>query len=274
MIDSNTKIVGIIGDPISHSLSPIMHNAAFKSLLLNWRYLAFRVDESAVEGALSGMRALGICGLNVTMPHKETVTDFLDELTEDVRLIRTVNTIENRGGRLVGHNTDSSGFVKAVREKSPLSEISSALIFGAGGSAKAVCLALTKMGLKTLVIVNRNRQRALALKELIESNFGTEVEVVKIDGDFSHAVREAQIVINATPAEPLINFELLQDGQIACDLVYYGNKSNFLQEAERRGLIIVDGLTFLLCQGADSFKIWTGIDAPIEVMRDSLQGRK
>jgi shikimate dehydrogenase len=268
--DAKTRLCGIIGNPVEHSLSPAMHNAAFEHLGLNFAYLAFRVTD--VEGAVRAVRALDIRGLSVTVPHKVAVIPFLDEIDPVAKAIGAVNTLVNDGGRLKGCNTDWTGFVRSLETHVPATGRRVALL-GAGGAARAIAFGLREKG-ATLTILNRAEEidMARALAAEIGCPYG---DLGRID-----AVTGADIVVNATSVgmAPLLDRTpvdpaCLRPEQVVVDIVYNPMETRFLREAKARGCRTVPGYEMLLLQGVTQFELWTGKAAPVELMRSILKER-
>lgn len=268
--DAKTILCGIIGNPVEHSLSPTMHNAAFERLGLNYAYLAFRVED--VEGAARGMRALNIRGLSVTVPHKVTVIPFLDEIDPVARDIGAVNTIVNDTGRLKGYNTDWTGFVRSLEAHTPIQGKRIAIL-GAGGAARAIAFGL-KERRGSLTVLNRAEEIGMAAA--LAADIGCPY------GDLSRtdAVTGADIVINATSVgmtphtdRTVIDPGLLRPDQVVYDIVYNPLETRFLREAGARGCRVIPGYEMLLLQGVTQFELWTGQPAPVELMRDVLLER-
>lgn len=267
MPDAATALYGILGHPVGHSLSPAMHNAAFEAAGINGVYLAFDVTD--LRAAVQGIRGLGIRGLSVTIPHKVAVMKLLDEIDPVAKRIGAVNTIVNRDGRLLGANTDWLGAVKALEEKTDL-EAGSVLVIGAGGSARAVCAGLVERGAR-VHIANRTVEKAR--------------ELARVHGctwsglDHIESVR-ADILINTTSVgmEPdtvgmPVPSRLLPGFSIVMDIVYAPLETKMLQEAAKAGCGTISGLRMLLLQAVTQFEIWTGMDAPQEVMEGVLYRR-
>jgi shikimate dehydrogenase len=268
--DAKTRLCGIIGNPVEHSLSPAMHNAAYEQLGLNFAYLAFRVTD--VEGAIRAVRALDIRGLSVTVPHKVAVIPFLDEIDPVAKSIGAVNTVVNDGGRLKGYNTDWTGFVRSLEAHVPAAGRRVALL-GAGGAARAIAFGLKAKG-ATLTILNRAEEieMARALAAEIDCPFG---DLTQRD-----AVAGADIVVNATSVgmAPLqekvpVDPASLRPEQVVVDIVYNPLETRFLREAAARGCRTVPGYEMLLLQGVTQFELWTGKTAPVDLMRSVLKDR-
>jgi shikimate dehydrogenase len=272
------RLVGVIGSPIAHSLSPLLHTAAFAALGLGttWRSLAFEVPPGHAADALAAMRRAEISGLSVTMPHKADVAPLVDERTEVANRLGAVNCIVNRDGALLGSNTDGEGFVAALLRGATFTPAGKrCLVIGAGGAARAVVLALSDAGASQVAILNRTSSRAVAAAALAGSvgRVVPEDERARLE-----AVRSADLVVNATPfgmagASPegaavpwLVTPALLRAGQVAADLVYAPRPTPWLVEAAAAGAQSVDGLGMLVHQAAAQLELWTGEQAPVEAM--------
>ncbi len=265
--NTSTSLYGIFGHPVSHSLSPAMHNAAFEALGLDAVYLAFDVTDLA--SAVKGVRALGIKGLSVTIPHKVAIMELLDEIDEVAARIGAVNTVINRNGRLFGANTDWIGAVKALEEKTSLRE-KRAVVLGAGGSAKAVCAGLVKRGARCHV-ANRTVSKAKEIADTLGCSHGGLDDTDALYGDI--LVNTTSVGMEpdtqAIPVPP----EAVSRFGVVMDIVYAPLKTRLLQEAERAGKVTVNGLRMLLLQAVSQFEMWTGRDAPLSVMEDVLYSR-
>lgn len=256
------RVFGIIGDPVSHSLSPVMHNSAFQALGIRAVYGAFRVDPRELSRAIDGLRALNIAGVSVTLPHKEAVIKLLDEVDPTAQEIGAVNTIINREGKLFGTNTDWLGVKRAFEEKGIDLLEKRVVILGAGGSTRAIIFALRQSGVKEITVFNRTFERAIALAETFGVSARAWHEVEKAEGD---------IIIQATSVglkemKSPVGGEILSRFKVAMDIVYLPLKTKFLQLAEEAGLEIIDGLRMLLHQGAEQFRLFTGKEPPLEIM--------
>ena len=274
-IKGSTNIVGLIGHPVEHSFSPPMHNAAFESLGMDYAYVAFDVNPNDLKSAIEGAGALNIKGFNVTIPHKIEVMQHLDELDEVARLIGAVNTIDFKN--LKGYNTDGIGAVRAIEEVTSIKG-KDVIVAGAGGASRAISFYLAKFGAGSLTILNRNVDKAhnlasdVSASDLIgdvKSDSISEIDSYLSDGD---------ILVDTTPLgmdphindEPIAKAENMHDELVVFDAVYNPNETVLIKEAIKAGAKPVYGIKMLLYQGAESFKIWTGIDAPIDVMQDAL----
>jgi len=272
-----TKICGIIGDPIEHTMSPVMHNAAFKNRGVDYVYLAFRVKKEELGKAIEGMRALDIRGLNITIPHKVTVIPFLDELDPLADKIGAVNTIVNDNGVLRGYNTDATGFLHALRERGVEPEGKSVVILGAGGASRAISFILAERG-SSLVILNRTWDKAKICADRISETFQRKATALKLNREnLAAALSQADILVNATSIgmspninETPVTSNLLKSGLVVFDIVYNPIKTRLRREAEAAGATVISGLDMLVWQGALAFEKWTGLKAPVELMREKV----
>ncbi len=268
-LSARTRLVGVMGDPVAHSLSPLLHNAAFAALGLDWVSLGFLVPEGAAGAALSGMRALGLAGLSVTMPHKAAVVALVDELRRpELAALGALNCVRRCEGRLVGDNTDGAGFLGALAERPGFDPAGRrCLVVGAGGAARAVVLALAGAGAAEVVVVNRSAGRAEAAAALAggRGRTGAAAEAAGMD-----------LVVNATPAgmagsasagaAVAVGPDQLHRGQVVVDLVYHPRRTAWMAAAAARGAVVVGGLGMLVHQAAAQLAWWTGTDPPLEAM--------
>jgi len=276
VITGKTQICGVIGDPIEHTMSPVMHNAAFRELGLDYLYAAFRVRREELRQAVEGMRALSIRGLNVTIPHKVDIIPFLNELDPLAERIGAVNTIVNDAGLLRGYNTDASGFLKVLLDKGGEPEGKNIVMVGAGGASRAISLILADRGAH-LVILNRLLELdwAKKLAHEISDVFKREVKALELNEENLKAVLEgADVLVNATSVgmspnttETPVPAGLLSSGLVVFDIVYNPLRTRLLREAEQAGAKTISGIDMLVQQGALSFEKWTGQKAPIDLMK-------
>ena len=275
MISGKTKICGIIGDPVAHTVSPAMHNAAFRTMGLDYLYLPFGVKKEKLPAAIEGMKALDIRGLNITIPHKIAVIPFLDGIDPLAEIIGSVNTIVNENGFLKGYNTDAAGFLQALRARGiePAGKV--AVILGAGGASRAISFTLAESGAE-LVILNRatGLERARQLAEKISRSCGGRAKAQVLEENILRAeLRDADILVNATSvgmsphtSETPVPARLLKKKLVVFDIVYNPLQTRLLAEAEAAGALTIGGLDMLVGQGAMAFQLWTGQEAPLEVM--------
>lgn len=277
IISGKTSVCGVIGDPIEHTLSPIMHNAAFNNLKLDYAFLAFKVKPAEVENAISGMRALSIYGLNVTMPHKSTVINFLDEIDQAAKAIGSVNTILNKDGRLFGFNTDGVGALEALRENGVEPKGRKVLLLGAGGAARAIAYTLAQEA-GELVVLNRTVKQSAELVSLLKRTFNKKVVADSLSPSvIQENLRDSDILVNATSVgmKPNANQspiapEWLKPDLAVLDIVYNPVETRLAKDAKAAGAKVISGVEMLIYQGAASFEIWTGCSAPVEVMRQAV----
>jgi shikimate dehydrogenase len=275
-ISGKTRVFAVIGDPIEHTLSPTIHNAAFEHLKLDFVFLAFRVHPDHLENAIRGARALGIRGLNVTMPHKNAVTEFLDDADAAVKFLRAANTILNQAGKLRGFNTDGGGALKALRNNDVDLAGKKVLLLGAGGAAKAIAFSLAKE-VAELCILNRDGVKARELASALEP-FGKQIVGKELSSTgIQEELQETDVLVNATSvgmtpnaSESLVKREWLKPDLCVMDIVYNPIETNLVRDARATGAKVVSGVEMLLYQGAASFEIWTGCPAPVEVMKEAL----
>ncbi len=271
MITGSTRVAAVIGDPVRHSLSPALHNAAYRALDLDWVYVAFEVPAGASADALGAVRALGLVGLSVTMPHKEEVAAHCDALSDDATALRSVNTVtRTEDGKLLGSSTDGDGFLRSLRDAGHEVEPGArVLLVGAGGAARAVALALGRRGARVSVAARRP-DAALAAAALAGG------DVVAWD-DRADAATTADIVVNATPVGMGADVALpipassLRSRQVVADLVYHPLETPLLAAAAACGAVTVDGLGMLVHQAALQVECWTGREPPVAVMRAAAQ---
>jgi len=277
-VSGKTKVCAVIGDPVEHSLSPIIHNAAFQHLNLDYVYVAFNVRAYQLKDAILGVRGLGIYGLNVTMPHKISIIKYLDELDETAKRIGSVNTVLNKDGRLIGYTTDGVGAFNALKYagSDPLGK--KVVVLGAGGASRSICFTLAER-VRELIILNRTLERAVNLANNIREVLGGKVNVRAaslVDENLRKELKDADILINATSvgmkpndAYTPVKRDFLHRNLTVFDIVYNPLETRLLREAKLIGAKTIDGLSMLIHQGAVSFEIWTGVKAPIDVMREA-----
>jgi shikimate dehydrogenase len=272
------KVLGIIGHPIAHSLSPLMHNFAAKALGLNYVYVAFDVPPDSLRAAVAAIRALGIAGVNVTVPHKEKVIQALDGLEEDAAVIGAVNTITLADGRLVGANTDGIGFIRALKAAGVQPAGKKAVVIGAGGSSRAIGVSLWRAGVEGITVVNRSEPGGKRLARQL-SSFGRTAFRLSSSAEARDAVAAADIVVQTTPvgmkkADPLPMADPpFRKGQLVYDIIYAPVETQFLKAAKKAGAYTMNGLSMLVYQGSESFKRWTGHRFPEEKVLRHLKKR-
>ena len=280
-INHNTKIIGVIGHPIKHSLSPMMHNYAFNKLDLDFVYLPFDIAAANLKDALKGMVALGVKGFNVTIPHKERIVDFLDELSDSAKIVNAVNTVVNENGKLHGFNTDVDGILKTLEDYKDEINGNMVTVIGAGGAARSVIYTLiNNFNVEKINIVNRTVEKAESLKDYFTSKMLFEkIKTYELaPPDVINVFAESKLIINASsigmsPEEddsPTSIVESFNSNQIVFDLVYNPRKTKFLALAESQGATILNGLKMFVEQGAKAFELWTNEKMPTEKISEIL----
>ena len=269
MISGKTRLLALIGQPVSHSLSPAMHNAAFAADGLDFVYVCLDVDPDDLPAAVKGAAALKLRGFNITMPHKRAMIGLVDELDEGARISGAVNTVVIEGSTLRGYNTDGGGMVMACREAGIELSGRSVLLLGAGGAAAAIAVAFGSAGIGGLHIANRSVEHAIRLRDKLNGLGMERVEVHPLD----EAVPEAEVVVNATSlgmkeGDPLpIPAGYLQEGKAVCDAVYRpGTQTPLVRLARERGLRVATGDRMLLYQGVLAQSLWTGREPNVKAM--------
>lgn len=279
-ISGKTRVCCVIGDPIEHTLSPLIHNAAFKHLKLDFVYVAFRVRREELENAVKGMRSLGIHGFNVTMPHKNAIIKYLDEIDSTAKFIGSVNTVLNDGERLIGFNTDGVGALKALKENQVRLDGGKLLLLGAGGAARAIAFQLVSE-LVELTILNRDGEKARKLAEDLRRNFNKKIVGNTLSASLiKEKLKGADILVNATsvgmhpnPEQTLVNREWLKPDMTVMDIVYNPLETKLIKDAKAVGAKVVYGTEMLVFQGAASFEIWCRRPAPLDFMRKAILSR-
>lgn len=279
-IKGTTKVVGLIGYPVSHSLSPLMHNTAFKKAGIDWIYAPFPVHPDSLEDAIKGLAALGIIGVNVTIPHKENVIQYLDEISDEAELIGAVNTIKVRTDEtLYGANTDAIGFRTAL-EKDGGFEIAGKkiAIIGAGGVAKAIAVVCALSGAEKIILTDIVEEKCDAIIKIIKkANKKIKSAYYKSgDAELGQAIKGSDLIVNATPVGMRSNdgspipTAWLPDKGFVFDTIYNPTETPLLKSSKQKGLKTQNGILMLLYQGAAAFEIWTGIKPDIKVMKEAL----
>ena len=280
-IDGSTKLTALLGSPVAHSLSPAMHNMAFRLLGLNCVYLCFDVDEAALPAAVEGLRRCGILGFNLTMPDKIRMAELADELSAAAGLIGAVNTVVNRGGRLIGHNTDGVGFLRSAAEAGWTAPGNSLTILGAGGAASAISAQAALDGAEKVFIAARPARRFHARTERlvrsITEKTACHASLIDIEDPkaLAEAIQESTLLVNATPVgmEPHTEQSLIRDPSLfhsrllVSDIIYSPERTLLLKQAEAAGCPVFNGMYMLLYQGAEAFRLWTGREMPVEAVR-------
>ena len=273
-----SDLTGVFGYPVAENPTIVMQEAAFKAQGLNWRYLNLEVRPEDLADAVRGLRAMNFQGINLTIPHKLAILQFLDEVAPDAALIGAVNTVRRDSERLIGENTDGKGFLRALRQDAGIDPSGKkVLILGAGGAARAIGVELALAGASEITIVNRTADRGQGLADHLNAKTDTSALFVNWDGDYV-VPQGTDIVINATSiglypdvnARPAVDYDSIQAGMLVCDVIPNPPRTPFLQTAEQRGAQTLDGLGMLVYQGAIGFTMWTGEEAPVDVMHQAL----
>lgn len=277
MITGKTKVVGVIGHPIEHSMSPPMHNNAFKELNMDYVYVAFHVLPENIKKLIESCKTLDIKGLNVTIPHKTSVIPFLDEIDPTAKKIGAVNTIQFKNGIAKGFNTDGIGAIKSIQEYTTLKG-KNILIIGAGGASKAISFTLINENINSLVIANRSKENACNLIENIRMQCDFE-EISYVDiKDSSELIDDVDIIINTTPigmypkheVEPPIKTDKINEKHIVMDVIYNPLETVLLKEARLNGATTINGTSMLINQGLESFEIFTACKASYKSFEEAL----
>lgn len=277
MITGKTKTIGILGWPVGHSLSPLMHNAAFAALTLDYIYVPLPVHPDHLKQAVEGLKSIGFVGANVTIPHKVAIMPYLDKLDQSAQLAGAVNTIVVKQGKCIGYNTDAQGFILSLTGKNVTIKDKTAVIMGAGGAARAVVCGLLEQGIKKIIIGTRSAAKAEefiknfpAQSNLQGCNWGEQI--------FKAAITQCDILINCTPIGMEANDQIslpidwkdVPKNAVICDLIYNPPLTQFLADAQNRGHLIINGAGMLIEQGALAFELWTGENAPRHIMLTTI----
>lgn len=275
LIDGNTKIVGVIGNPVEHSLSPVMHNAAFKELNLNYVYVPFKVKGENLKNIIATSNNLNIKGLNVTIPHKINILKYLDNLDPIAKLIGAVNTIDFKD--IKGYNTDGIGALKAIKEVTSIKN-KKIVIAGCGGASRAISFQFSNSNIDEIVIINRNLKKAESLKnDILKSGLKDNVKSNSLE-NLKDELKTADIFIDTTPVgmypnnndKPIATSDMFHEDLIVNDIVYNPLETSLIKEAKKANVAAINGIKMLVYQGAESFKIWTSYDGPIDVMEKAI----
>jgi len=271
LISGATRVVGVIGDPVDHTASPAMHNAAFKDLGLDYVYVAFRVGNAELSEAIEGIRGLNIAGMNVTVPHKKAVMAYLDVISPEARTIGAVNTIVNKDGKLIGHNTDAFGFTKSVDLEGTLKKWpQTVVLLGAGGAARAVLFALLQRPeVERIHLINRTKAKGKLLANEMDSE-GRVYTGSLSDGEWA----EVGLLINSTSvglfpdvtSSPLQDASVIRPDMLVVDIIYKPLQTQLMLKAGECGATVINGLGMLVWQGVRAFELWTGVIPRSEIM--------
>ncbi len=278
-IKGSTKVCAVIGDPIEHSLSPLMHNAAFQALGLDFAYVAFNVKD--VGQAIEGVRGFGVKGLSVTIPHKVEVMKYLDEITPLAKRIGAVNTVTNNNGRLIGTNTDGFGALNAI-EKLDKTDGKSIAFLGVGGAARGVAFTIAcERSPRNIAFLHRDEDKQMAQDLIDDIRKCTEIPITAASlkpDDISNVLSQSDIIINTTPIgmspkvdECLVEESMLSERHLVFDVIYNPAKTLLLQRAEKRSARIINGVPMFVNQGAEQFRLWTEKQPPVDVMLHAVE---
>ncbi|WP_413683415.1 shikimate dehydrogenase [Prochlorococcus sp. MIT 1011] len=287
-ITGKTKLVGLLGQPVNHSLSPVMHNAAYEEMGLDWCYVAIPCDRENIEKVTTALRIVDCKGLNVTIPHKQEVLKACNKLTETANRIQAVNTlVPEKNNQWIGANTDVEGFLMPLKNHNLINK--SVIVIGCGGSARAVVMGLNSLNIRKITIIGRNKSSLnifiSSMKNLLSKN---QISIEGIDNkeiDITSYIEEADLIINTTPIGmnnqdnvknniPLGNniWNCLSNKTILYDLIYIPRPTNWLKLGQKKNCFVIDGLDMLVGQGALSIKLWSGFnDVPIQIMKSSAK---
>lgn len=280
VIKGTTKLLGVIGNPIEHSLSPLMHNAAIAAMGIDYVYLPMPVKIADLSTAIAGFKAIGIEGFSVTIPHKQTILSFLSEVSDVAKIVGAVNTVWRTDNGWHGTNTDVEGFIAPLQAHNRDWSQITPLILGYGGAARAVVVGLSQLGCTEVNVVGRDVQK---LSQFQQSWVNTTLPItinIHLWSELPNLIYQTDLVINATPIGMYPNVEdcpidsgvmRLKEGSIAYDLIYTPNPTQFLKLAKQQNAIAIDGLEMLVQQGVAAFKIWVGEAPPVDVMRQVLR---
>lgn len=275
---ARAELVGVFGDPVDENPTGVMQEAAFAAKGLHWRYITLLVRSKDLAAAMAGLRAMSFKGINLTIPHKNAVIRYLDEVAPDATLMGAVNTVRREGHRLIGGNTDGKGFMRSLREDAEVDPTGKrVVVLGAGGAASAITVELALADATHITVVNRTLTRGQTLTKLLNEKTPIKADFVPWDSPYA-VPADTDLLINATPIglypdvddAPDIDYDTIRAGMTVCDVIPNPPHTLFLRRAEARGAQTLDGLGMLVYQGAIGFEMWTGVDAPIEVMHRAL----
>lgn len=274
----STKLTGIIGNPVEHSISPQLHNSISFYLGLNLIYVPFKVEKNELENAVRGLKALNIAGFNVTVPYKKDIMKFIDENSKEAILVGAVNTVKNINGRLYGYNTDAEGFARAFKEESGEGfKAKQVALIGAGGAARAIAVKIALEGAKKIYIVNRTKSKADEIAGIINNNIMNIAESCGLDEEMNAEIyKKCDIIINTTSigmypevkSSPVSRNICFFSHQIIYDVIYNPQRTQFLEDCGRFGCKVINGLGMLFYQGIYAYEIWTGVKIPEEPLKD------
>ena len=269
------KTFAVIGDPIDHSLSPTIHNAAFRQLELECTYIAYKIPKDDLGAEIDSLKKIKISGFNVTIPHKINMLKFLDEMDENCRIIGATNTVINENGHLKGYNTDMDGFLEPIKHRNIVIKSSNILLLGAGGAARAIIAGMAKEKAKSVTIVNRTTDHSLELKKFSES-LGLDAEVKTIE-EMSEFQSDYNFIINSTSLglkneTNIVPTKIINEETVVYDIVYKPLNTELVKESKKRNAVIIYGYEMLLGQAIRSFEIWLNQKAPYDAMKKAILG--
>ncbi|WP_072449608.1 shikimate dehydrogenase [Blautia sp. Marseille-P3201T] len=284
-ITGTTKLTGLLGEPVNHSISPLIHNFSFQHLNLDYVYLCFQINEKTLEDAVKGLRILDVKGFNLTMPNKNKILSYLDSLSPAARLIGAVNTVENKNGNFIGHNTDGIGFMQSVKEQNIDMKNQTMTLLGIGGAATAICAQAALDGVNTIHIFSRPNSshlpRIKTLQENLEKETTCKIFIHNLfdKQDLKSSVKDSSLLVNATSVGMAPHTEdcIIEDNSIfhkhlaVADIIYNPWETTLLKKAKAEGCKAFNGYSMLLYQGAEAFRIWTGKEIPIELVKEHLK---
>lgn len=284
-ITGTTKLTGLLGEPVNHSISPLIHNFSFQHLNLDYVYLCFQINEKTLEDAVKGLRILDVKGFNLTMPNKNKILSCLDSLSPAARLIGAVNTVENKNGNFIGHNTDGIGFMQSVKEQNIDMKNQTMTLLGIGGAATAICAQAALDGVNTIHIFSRPNSshlpRIKTLQENLEKETTCKIFIHNLfdKQDLKSSVKDSSLLVNATSVGMAPHTEdcIIEDNSIfhkhlaVADIIYNPWETTLLKKAKAEGCKAFNGYSMLLYQGAEAFRIWTGKEMPIELVKEHLK---
>lgn len=272
------EIVALFGQPVAENPTGVMQESAFAAAGLPWRYLTLEVRPEGLAAAVEGARAMGFRGLNLTIPHKVAVMQYLDDMAPEARIIGAVNTVRREGDRLIGENTDGKGFLRGLQVDAGVDPAGKRItLLGAGGAARAIATELALAGADSITVVNRSRERGEAMVRHLQSHVDTPVQLQPWEGTYRVSA-ETDVLVNATSAGLFPDVEVMPDVDLSglpghavvCDAVFNPPETKLLRAARNRGLAVLDGLSMLVYQGVIGFELWTGEKAPEAVMKQAL----
>ncbi len=277
-VNGKTRLIGVVGNPVEHSISPQLHNTISSYLGPDIIYVPFKVAANDLENAVKGLKAINILGFNITIPYKKDIMKYIDDNTKEALLMGAVNTVKNIDGRLYGYNTDAEGFARSYKEETKTGfRGKNVVVFGAGGVARAIIVKVAMDGAQKISIVNRTESKAIEMAELVSNNFKLKIHgYCSTDKKVNEIIMESDIIINTTSMGmhpelnkcPIENFNLLNSNQIVYDVIYNPIETVLLSEASKKGCKTVNGLGMLYYQGINAYEIWTGIKIPEAILKE------